>query len=349
MLLRPPGMSSRLRWYRANRIYEITTRTFQERLLLRPGTECRALVLGVIARAMALFPAVSVYAFTFLSNHYHMLASASDGGSLSRFLNHVNSNVARELGRLHRWGGRFWHRRASVIEVVDDDAVLARLRYIISQGLKEGLVARASEWSGASAIPALVGDGPLTGVWIDRDLETRAARRGATPPARSRITLPIPLTPIPQWAHLPPEALAARHRALVADVEAEAACQRSGPPLGIRAVEARDPHARPACSESTPAPLCHASSAESRSAYRAAYRAFVDAFRRAAAVMRAAGREVFSSFPGGSCPRPGAYVAEEAERGPRQLSDRASVPAHWLEALPAALGASADMLRIQAT
>lgn len=297
--------------YGPKSIFEIMTRTVQERFLLPPTEEGRLLILGVLARALWTYPLVQLYAFTFLSNHYHLLASALDGRSLARFIGYINSNVAREMGRLHGWKGRFWDDRASVIEVVDDDAVVGRLQYIISQGVKEGLVGHALDWTGASSTPALLGDMQLEGIWVNRDRQTRAARR-AKPPAPESFEerLPVNLTPIPQWAHLAADELRARHQALVDDVEARAASTRTAPPLGMDAIVAQSPFARPVESKRSPPPPCHASTEANRSAFRAAYRAFVDAFRAAATAIRETAHELFPAFPPHGFPRPLAFVPD---------------------------------------
>ena len=300
--------------YRPKSIFEIMSRTVEERFLLPPTEEGRLLILGVLARALWAYPLVQLYAFTFLSNHYHLLASALDGGTLARFIGYINSNIAREMGRLHGWKGRFWDDRASVIEVVDDDAVVDRLRYVISQGVKEGLVGHALDWTGASSTPALLGDMKLEGIWVNRDRQTRAARR-VNPPAPESFeeALQVKLTPLPQWAHLAAAELRARHQALVDDVEASASSTRTAPPLGMAAILAQSAFARPAESKRSSPPPCHASTAAMRSAFRATYRAFVEAFRAAALSIRDTAHELFPGFPPHGFPRPLAFVPAPSE------------------------------------
>jgi len=308
------SMASALRWYEPKAVFEIMTRTIQERLLLLPSQEARILVLGVIARALATYPAVSVYAFSVLSNHYHLLASARDGWSLAPFIGYINSNIAREMGRLHGWRGKFWSDRASVIRITDDDALVARMEYVVAQGVKEGLVACAQDWSGASSTPALLGDMTLRGVWVNRDRETRAARRQRATDERFDEQLTLRLTPIPQWAHLSPEALRSKHEALVARANTAAAATRTAPPLGMSAVLAQDPHDAPAQSKRGRRPPCHASTLEARSRFLTAFRGFVAAFREAAAAMKDTAAALFQRFPLHSFPRPLVYVAEPAPR-----------------------------------
>ena len=118
--------------------------------MLRPGVVERDLILGVLGRGLALYAQVMLHAFVYLSNHMHMLLSAKDPSQLAPFIGYVNGNVARLIGRRHGWTGPFWASRAHVIPVLDDASAEGRLRYILSHGVKEGLVPRPEDWPGAS-------------------------------------------------------------------------------------------------------------------------------------------------------------------------------------------------------
>jgi putative transposase len=319
------GMGHPLRWFIPAIVYEITTKTMQDRFLLRPSAEAREIILGILGRAQQLYGRVRLHAFVFLSNHAHMLASADEGESLSAFVGYVNGRVAWEMGRLHGWRGHFWGRRNRPIPILDDDAVVARLRYLISQGCKEGLVASPLEWPGASALPALVGDMQLEGVWFARDQERRARARGEAPGRYDHaIRYRVQLEPIPPWKDLSEAELQRRHCELVESVTAEVAEQRNVPPVGVAKVLAVDPHAAPAESSRSPAPLCHTSRRELRDWFRASYRAFVAAFRLAANALRRLGpASLPQPFP------PGAF--------PPRLQYTDALPVSWHETASAVL------------
>lgn len=42
-----------------------------------------------------------------LSNHYHMLVIPESTEHLSDFMEFVNGNIARKVGVLHGWSGKF--------------------------------------------------------------------------------------------------------------------------------------------------------------------------------------------------------------------------------------------------
>jgi hypothetical protein len=67
-------MSRPLRFVPEHALVEITTRTFQGRLLLRPCPELTDIILGIIGKAQALY-SMTIHAFVFLSTHRHFLLS----------------------------------------------------------------------------------------------------------------------------------------------------------------------------------------------------------------------------------------------------------------------------------
>ena len=281
---------------------EVTSRTLHERLLLRPSAEVNEIVKGIIGRAQSKFP-VLIHAFVVLSNHWHALLSVDDAAQLAGFMGFVNGNIARELGRLHDWRQRFWGQRYRSIIVVDDDAAVARFRYILRNGCKEGLVDRPEEWPGVSCVEALTGGAKLSGTWHDRTAESLARRRGQpADPARFTTTYEIELSSLPCWASLSAEEHQQACAALIADIETETRRERADSQrecVGREAVLSMHPHNRPVDAKRSPAPAVHASCSQARWTFRRAYAAFADAFRSAAAELREHGR---AEFPAGAFP-----------------------------------------------
>ena len=91
-----------LRFVPEQSIVEVTTRTLQGRLLLKPSPELNELILGIVGKAQALY-GMAIHAFAFLSTHAHFLLSPTDAGQLAVFMQFINANVAKEVGRLHCW------------------------------------------------------------------------------------------------------------------------------------------------------------------------------------------------------------------------------------------------------
>jgi putative transposase len=104
-------MSRRLRFIpEGGSLAEVTCRTVQGRHLLRPSLHLNEIVVGVLGRAQGMYD-VRICAFVFLSSHYHLLLDVENARQLANFMRYLNSNLAREVGRLADWGDGIWSRR----------------------------------------------------------------------------------------------------------------------------------------------------------------------------------------------------------------------------------------------
>jgi REP element-mobilizing transposase RayT len=289
-------------------LVEVTCRTLHGRFLLRPSRDLNEIAIGVIARAARLYR-VQVVAFVILSNHAHYLLIPDDAEQLALFMNYVNGNLAREASRLHRWSEKFWGRRYRAIVVSDEEAAqIGRLRYLLAQGSKEGLVRSPRDWPGASSTEALLTGCQLTGAWFDR---TTASKAKSTKKRKKKSRYEnaklenLALAPLPAWAGLSPAELRERATDLVRGIERETRQRLAGAgrsPLGRRRVLRQDPHEAALESPSSPAPMFHAVSRRARQQLMAAYRDFCAAFRRAARQAAWGEAGVWASFPEGSFP-----------------------------------------------
>ena len=300
-------------------VVEITTRTIHGRFLMKPGTKANEAILGILGRALHVFPDVRLHAFWFLSNHYNLLAFFPDVFVMAAFMNHVNSNLARELGMLHDWPEKFFGRRYRGIVLVDPGAEVPRLAYLLAQGTKEGLVSRPFDWPGAKCLGALVDGDSITGKWLDRTALFRARKRN--PNAREKdfyVHYPIDLEPLPTWEHLSDGERRARARALVDAIEkmaAEENQRRRRKPMNPEKILRQNPHDSPVRIARSPAPMCHASSKQRFWGYVEFYGTFLQAYRTASEAFRGGDLAALEQFPPG-CFRPG--FAPESVRAPRR-------------------------------
>ncbi len=291
-------MARPLRYLSKDRaLVEVTTRTIQGRLLLRPSQELNEIVVGVLGRALELHLGIELHAVAHFSNHIHLLLTVPDSSLLARFMCFVNGNIAREAGRLHDWKERFWGRRYRCIEILDDAAAEKRLRYLLSHGVKERMVARVEEWPGVNSAQALVKGEALHGVWLDRVGEYDARRRDQqTTSDQFQTRYDVKLAPLPAWQ----ERTAEEHHTflveMIASIEQEAAETGDVPsPDSAVRVTREEPHRRPEVVRRSPAPDCHASSRERRERFSNAYRDFARAFREAVGASKRRGSR--ASFP----------------------------------------------------
>ncbi len=213
----------------------------------------------------------------------------------------VNANIAKEVARVHDWPERVWSRRYRAIPVVDDKAAHARIRYQLSHGAKEGLVAAAGDWPGANAIAALTHGDLLRGTWHDRSGEYRARAAGKDiKPGEFTTTFDVKLTPLPCVLDMTADQQQAHYRRVLREIDAAAytANQEKGrTPLGVDKILAQDPHHRPEAPDRSPAPLVHAYDDEKRDEFLHSYRVFVINFRAGVESLKAKARQIIELFP----------------------------------------------------
>ncbi len=230
-------------------------------------------------------------------------------------MEYVDSNLAREAKSLVDWPEHVWGRRYQAILVSEEEAAqVERLRYLLSNGVKEGLVAHARDWPGVHSVREILADEPIRGLWFDRTQEHAARNRGKEVEKLTYATEEaFNLTPLPCWAHLPPESYRQRVAALVEEIETSAAielAQSGREPLGVTEILRQQPHTRPNSPKKSPAPFYHAATKAVRQAFWEAYSLFLAAFRDAGDRWRDGDRK--ARFPVGSFPPGPPFVTAEA-------------------------------------
>ena len=238
-------------------LVESCTRTVHGRFLLRPGQEANDRILGVLGRAAEYYD-VDLHAFAVASNHIHLCYSVDHALQMSRFQGHVNSNIAREIGRLHGWRDKFWSRRYRPTIIGEEKKEQRqRLKYYLSHGVKEGLVRSPMDWPGPNAARALVHGEPLIGHWFSRTKEYYARRQGIDFEKYDFATrYEIHLKPLPAFADASPQEYRQMVAELIEEIEAEGKEKRaSRAVLGADMIRNQDPLEQPAKVKKSPAPL----------------------------------------------------------------------------------------------
>ena len=290
------------RWVPPGTLVEVTQKAIHGRYLLRPSRALVEVFNGVLIRAAQRY-AVKVCAFTCLSNHSHMLLLPEDCEALSAFMTYFAGNVAKEIGRLHDWRQKLFGRRYSHVVVSDEpEAQEQRLRYLLSNGCKEGLVKRPEDWPGPSSTEALLTGTRVRGVWFDRssEYEARRCNRAFSKYEFAKVH-DLELAPIPAGAHLSPGGRRTRVHEMVREITAETREQieKTGrSPLGVKRLLRQNPHGKPTKTQSSPKPIVHAASRRVRRAMRIEFYVFRRAYREASQSLRSGDLHV--EFPAGS-------------------------------------------------
>jgi REP element-mobilizing transposase RayT len=276
-------MAYPIRQFDPQTIFFITSRTTQSRFLMAPSDKTNELIGGILARAVRQCE-VELFAYVFTSNHFHAMVRAPSAIAMSRFMQRLQSNIAVKVGRFVGWRGRFFGRRYSAEAIVDEGAQVERLTYILSHGVKEGLVSRCQHWPGLSCAQALLEDGRAsvhswrnwTLRWkmeVSEDLSVD--RFSAQCPSETEV---LELTPLPCWA-----TLTARERSrLVAQLVAEIDAAAPNPTtVNTRHISDQNPHGAPIKSKHSPRPKAHASTKRLWLEAVQRYKHFLSDFRRA--------------------------------------------------------------------
>ncbi len=251
-------------------LVEVSDRVIGARALLTPGRNPRAfneLVVGLIGRAMGYQP-VELCACVFLGNHYHALLVVEDQQALTRFMFHFGGNSSKKIGKFRGWKGALWQRRYDAVVVSSEpEAQWKRLKYLLSHGVKEGLVESPIEWPGVHTAGPLLRGEPLEGVWFNKSKEWAARNRGLDVDAYDFATrYRIHLAQLPAFRHLDPKAYRDKVARLIDEIQDEGRTKLDGNPVaGVEKVQSLDPHEPPTRRpKNSPKPRFHAASRQAR-------------------------------------------------------------------------------------
>ena len=241
------------RYFRKDTTYHVISRTLQGFCLMRPDPWFNAMAAGVIGRAQQLFGSIQLYAFAFLSNHLH-LQLRGEPADIARFVGFIKGEISRRLGQRIGWRGQMWDGRYVATALPTADSEIRCFEYILSQGAKESLVARSTQWPGLHVAKQLSTGKPLYGEWLDGTSYGRAKYQAERSRRRKRVNLrdhvrtyEVAIARLPAWEGHSEEQVQAEVQATLVRIAEQGRQARGGKkPLGVKAI-LRTPrtHARP--------------------------------------------------------------------------------------------------------
>lgn len=92
----------------------------------------------------------SVHAFCLMTNHVHLLATASSPDGASRTMKRLSQQYTQYVNRVHSRTGTLWEGRFRSCPVDDDGYALACYRYIELNPVRAGIVAAPDEYRWSS-------------------------------------------------------------------------------------------------------------------------------------------------------------------------------------------------------
>jgi len=279
-------MGRPLRRQAPGQYYLVTSRCHQARFFLRPDTKLNLAVLEWLTRAQHQFPDLRILAVCVLSNHLHLVVH-DQKGQLAAWASYFLGNLARAVNRLRGRTGACFERRYSAEPILDDEALVDRLVYTVTNPVAAGLCSWTDRWPGVVLFAHGTRQEEIPVSWTDRDQErrerARARCRGEAPPGSETFRVASNLVIDPLFT----ERGGSGDARLIVGIEArEAELAAERRKAGIRAVGSarvlsQNWHAAPRHPKRGPRPLCHAADPALRETFREAFRAFVDLFREA--------------------------------------------------------------------
>ena len=189
------------------------------------NVDLRDQIYGLFAEAVERYQ-MEVFAFHFMSNHYHGLYGYKSPAQLVAFLAFLHGNLARLAHRTNGTLGKFWSPLKVHAVATDAESVGRRMRYIIGQAVAAQLVDHPGAFPGPSSVDAMLYGTRLMGRRLDVSQRCRDAARlagGAKPDEAYERWIELPLA-VPQcWADLTAEERRSLYLGIAAEIAGAAA------------------------------------------------------------------------------------------------------------------------------
>jgi hypothetical protein len=157
------GGMSQPRCILPGRFWLITRACTQQLFLLRPDAETNNAFAYCLFEAALRFGILVILPLA-MSNHHHTVVF-DPHGRICEFVEHFHKMLARVMNRMRDHRENFWSSDAlSLVELVDNGAVIDKLIYTATNPVKADLVERAAEWPGFSGLSALLNGETVTAV-----------------------------------------------------------------------------------------------------------------------------------------------------------------------------------------
>jgi REP element-mobilizing transposase RayT len=298
-------MGHPLRCQKKTRIYSITNRTLHQKYFFLPSEEVNAIILGLLAKMADRYD-IEIFAFVFMSNHFHLLAR-SQSLQMHLFMRDFQGQLARKLNRHWRRTGTFFERRYTATAVLDDDALTDKLRYTVCNPCESNLVRHPKMWPGLSSWSIHKSGEPLVGKVVNRKLYWSLKRMKEHVDASEQELIkmateefPLEMARLPQWDGIDDRAYRDRICDIIEEHAAHLAEQRRVRCLGVKRILEQSFNGRPKSPKKSPRPLCHTNCHETRQNFLEERLEVTERYKDAVRKIRKNKTQV--SFPQGTIP-----------------------------------------------
>lgn len=213
-------MPSGVRCFGGQALVEVVCRMLGGRGVYPRGARRGALLVAILARAQRR-TGMRVCAVVPLSDRCCLLLRPLDADQLALFMAHVDSNIARAVGRQRGVWDRSCRRRAAEVVIRHDaGAQEQRLRHLLTRGLREGRGTSSRRGPAADLRRAAASRATVRGVWVEPAARRGAFWRASAPAHRNRARRELlELSPLPAWDALNDAQLRARAARLLCGIE----------------------------------------------------------------------------------------------------------------------------------
>jgi putative transposase len=164
----------------------LTRRCAQRQYLMRPDAETNNAFLYCLIVA-AIHCAIDILMTTAQSNHHHTTLF-DRYGRISEFMEYFHRLFARSQNALRARRENFWSTaEASVVTLLDRNAVIEKLVYVAANPVKDGLVERVHHWPGVNSYGAF-----LSGRTLKATRPRHFFRKNGKLPKEVSLSLTIP-------------------------------------------------------------------------------------------------------------------------------------------------------------
>ncbi|MEM7400239.1 MAG: hypothetical protein AAF354_15140, partial [Pseudomonadota bacterium] len=244
------------------------------------------------------------------------------------FFQLMHEQVAKEVQRFCKSNGVQWNngifaKRLSIVPIEGGARIQRqRLKYLLAQGVKEGLVPHPKLWPGLNSAKALLGKMTIDGLWVDRsslyEVE-RGLHRRKKKVTRKRLTrkqlaeyqhqLAIQLAPMPYQAEMTEAERQADIRSIIAEIleenaEKVAMAQRFRKQRRRKIMDLRKLALQPEWVKNDVEPLVHADGYGDKDdhtwrLWMLEWESWLNAYERASKRLRSGIKEALAEFPEG--------------------------------------------------
>jgi REP element-mobilizing transposase RayT len=236
---RPSRLKNHARYFEPEVVYHVTSKTLRGEFFLHPGHTTNEIVLGVLGRAQHRWPSVELFAYVFMSNHFHLMVRG-EPGDLPSFVGFIKREISRRLGKELQSPGHMWQRRYEATALPTPSSQLKCLKYILGHGVKEGLVEHPADWPGVHCAEQLMSGKSRIGRWLNstrfgKFLYQAKARAKESPKKRDFIEEhQVQLSPLPPWRGKPAAVVLRHVKSLISELVENASEMREA--IGSRVI-----------------------------------------------------------------------------------------------------------------